>query len=245
MKDQKPYGDLTTLNTCGDILVTIGKDTLQRIVSGFLELMETSSAIYEIDGSYAASLFTSSYCRFLDAASQGLCNTDNPAEALQSGKWLCHESCWTKASRVSIETGKPFDLKPCAGGINIYAVPIRAGEKIIGSINFGYGDPPTDEKTVNELAVKFKVDKEKQLLAAKAYKQRPDYVINAAKKLLQVIAEFIGEIYMRKKAEKELREKLDEVERFCKVAMDRELKMGEMKKEIQNLKRRIQELEKR
>jgi len=109
--------------------------------------------------------------------------------------------------------------------------------------DFGYGDPPTDEKTMNELALKFKVDKEELLLAAKAYKHRPDYIINAAKKLLHVIAELIGEIYIRKKAEKELQEKLDEVERFNKLMVDRELKMGEMKKEIQNLKLKIRELE--
>ena len=243
MKDQKPYNDLTALNTCRDILDTVGKDTLQRVVSSFLELMETASAIYEIDGSYAGALFTSSFCKFLDTASQRLCKADNPIEALQSGKWLCHESCWTKASRISIETGNPFDLKPCDGRINIYAIPIRAGERIIGSINFGYGDPPTDEKTMNELALKFKVDKEELLLAAKAYKHRPDYIINAAKKLLHVIAELIGEIYIRKKAEKGLQEKLDEVERFNKLMVDRELKMGEMKKEIQNLKLKIRELE--
>lgn len=244
MKDQKPYGDLMALNTCRDILDTVGKNTLQRVVSGFLELMETASAIYEIDGSYAAALFTSSFCKFLDTASQRLCNTDNPVEALQSGKWLCRESCWTKASLISIETGKPCDLKPCDGGINIYAIPIRAGEKIIGSINFGYGDPPTDEKTINELALKYEVDKEELLLAAKAYKHRPDYIINAAKKLLPVIAELIGEIYMRKKAVEELRIKLDEMERLNKLMVGRELKMEEMRKEIQALKLRIQELEK-
>ncbi len=243
MKDQKPYGDLTALNTCRDILDTVGKDTLQRVASSFLELMETASAIYEIDGSYAAALFTSSFCKFLDTASQRLCNTDNPIEALQSGKWLCHESCWTKASRISIETGKPFDLKPCDGGINIYALPIRAGERIIGSINFGYGEPPTDEKTINELALKYKADKKELLLAAKAYKHRPDYIINAAKKHLHVIAELIGEIYVRKKSVEALREKLDEVERLNKLMVGRELKMGEMKKEIQNLKLKIRELE--
>jgi hypothetical protein len=243
MKDQKPYGDLTALNTCRDMLDTVGKDTLERIVFSFLEFMETSSAIYEIDGSYAASLFTSSFCRFLDAASQRLCNTDNPIEALQSGKWVCHESCWTKASRISIETGKPYDLKPCDGGINIYAIPIRAGERIIGSINFGYGDPPTDEKAINELASKYKTDKKELLLAAKAYKHRPDYITNATKKLLHVVAELIGEIYIRKKMEKGFSEKLDEVERFNKLMVARELMMGEMKKEIQNLKLKIRELE--
>lgn len=54
MKDFKKCNDLTLLNTCRDLLDTVGKDTLKRIVSSFLELMDTSSAIYEIDGRYAS-----------------------------------------------------------------------------------------------------------------------------------------------------------------------------------------------
>lgn len=244
MQELKPYGDLTKLNKCRDLLDTVGRDMLERIGHSYLDLLETSSAIYEVDGSYATALFTSSYCKFLDRTSRSMCATDDDGEALESGKWLCHESCWTEASRCSIETGKPYDLRPCKGGINIYAVPIKAGEKIIGSINFGYGNPPTDEKTIDELTERFKVNRDDLLQVVGEYRPRPDYIIEAAKRHLHLAAELIGEIYVRKKTEEALRQKLDEVERFNKLMIGRELKMEELRKEIERLKARIVELEK-
>ncbi|MBF0541939.1 MAG: PAS domain S-box protein [Nitrospirae bacterium] len=194
-----PYGDLTQLNKGRDILDTVGKETLERITKGFLDLLETSSAIYESDGSYATALFSSGWCKLLDSSARFLCNTKDNTTALNSGKWLCHESCWTNASMVSIKTGKPFDLKPCRGGINIYAVPIKAEGTVIGSINCGYGSPPIEESTLNEIAETFKVDKDKLIEAAKDYKARPDFVIEAIKRQVMLSAELIGEIYTRNK----------------------------------------------
>lgn len=52
MQELKPYGDLTVLNKCRDLLDTVGRDMLERIGHSYLALLETSSAIYGVDGSY-------------------------------------------------------------------------------------------------------------------------------------------------------------------------------------------------
>lgn len=198
------YGDLTQMNTFRLILDSVGKDILTDIASDYLGLLESSGAIYESNGDYALGIFSSNWCRFLDNASRELCKTEDNREALVCGKWLCHESCWNDASKVSIDTGLPTDIK-CNGGIRLYAVPIHTGGKIVGSINFGYGDPPTDPEKLQEIADKYGVPVKKLQELAALYESRPRFVIDVAKSRLQAQAGLVGEIIERKQTEDELR----------------------------------------
>ncbi|MCD4784949.1 MAG: GAF domain-containing protein [Candidatus Eremiobacteraeota bacterium] len=200
---ESPYGNLTKLNTSRLILDSVGENTLINIVGDCLDLLKTSAAIYEKNGDYAAGVFSSGWCQFLDNASRNLCGTEDNREALGCGKWLCHESCWTEASRASIATGQPVDIE-CNGGIHIYSVPVKVGKEVVGAINFGYGDPPRDPRKLQDIAGKYKVDVDALLEQARKYQSRPQFIIEIAKSRLVSSARLMGEIVERKRAEEEI-----------------------------------------
>ena len=211
----QPYGNISKLNTARLIFDSVGEEVLSDIASDYLNMLETSSAIYEKNGDYALGVFSSGWCRFLDYSSRKLCGTTDNRVALQSGLWHCHESCWNEASRISISTGKPVDIE-CRGGIYLYAVPIFAGSEIIGSINFGYGDPPKDSEKLKEIALRYGVSVEELRMHSSSYESRPLFIMELAKNRLLVSARMIGEIVNRRRAEKELEKQHEHLEEVVK-----------------------------
>jgi len=194
------YGDLSILNTSGEIRRSIEKNVLEDMIRGYLYLLGTSSAIYEVDGQYAAGIVTSGWCRFLDNASRKLCNTNDNQEALNSGKWLCYESCWAQSSKIAIEQRKPIDII-CFGGLHILAVPIFAENECVGVISYGYGDPPTEKSKLQQIASLYQVNSEDLMMHAQKQESRPKFIINLAKERLNASARLLGEIIVRKRTE--------------------------------------------
>jgi PAS domain S-box-containing protein len=195
------YGDLTELNRDGAIIQLIGPELLQSVANDYLELLGTSSAIYEANGDYAFGTFSSGWCRMMDRASRRLCDPSDNVQALQSGKWLCHESCWTCCAREAIAKRSPMDIA-CHGGIRLYGVPILAGGEVAGVINFGYGDPPKDPARLRQLAEAYHLNYDDLLREARAYDSRPPYIIEMAKSRLHASARLIGSILEARLAEK-------------------------------------------
>ncbi|MGM0786351.1 MAG: ATP-binding protein [Thermodesulfobacteriota bacterium] len=197
------YGDLTELNRCRRILDAAGTRTLTDIAGDAIGLLDTSVAVYEETGDYAFGLFASGWCRLMDSASRRLCGDVDNRRALECGKWLCHESCWNDAAKTAIRTGRPADIE-CAGGIRIYAEPVFAGGRPVGSINIGYGNPPNDSETLETLARRFNVDFSELKQAAEAYVPRPDIVVDIAKKRLRTAARLLGQMVEKRGQELEL-----------------------------------------
>lgn len=202
------YGDLTALNREGAIIKLIGPELLQSFANDYMDLLGTSSAIYEVNGDYAMGIFASGWCRLMDRASRELCDTSDNVKALQSGKWLCHESCWTCCSKEAIAQRSPMDIA-CHGGIRLYGVPILVGGEVAGVINFGYGDPPKDPVRLRQLAKDYHLDYDDLVREARAYDSRPPYIIEMAKSRLHATARLIGSILEAKLSE-QARQKLQD-----------------------------------
>ncbi|MBB6479912.1 PAS domain S-box protein [Spirochaeta isovalerica] len=216
-KYSQPYGDLTELNSDRTILDSVGEEMLKDIVNDYLGLLETSAAVYEKNGDYAFGIFSSGWCRLLDRRARELTAITDLNESLDSGKWLCHESCWTDTSLKSIKTGKPTDSH-CHGGLRIYAYPIFAFNEVVGSINFGYGNPPDKMTELREISEKYSIPIETLEEEARAYKTRPSYIIELAKERLQVSARVIGSLVELNVTKRQLQESRDFLSRTGEMA---------------------------
>lgn len=216
------------------ILDAVDQYTLGDIVNECLDMMDTSAFVYEANGDCAWGKLNSAWCRCMYQASSELCKSDGSNQAGPYEHWHCRNSNWGESAMKAIETHSPVDIK-CAGGIRIYAVPIMAGSEAVGAISIGYGDPPTDQAIQMQLAEKYKVPIDKISANASAYETRPPYIEAIARRRLEAIARLIGEMVNRKRAERELAIQLDELQRWHEVTLNREMRVLELKQEVNEL----------
>ena len=197
------YGNLADLNCGGVILESVGKDALRDLAEEYLQPLATSLAIVERDGDYALRLHSSPWCVLLDGASRKLCGVEDNAMAINSGRWLCHESCQAACRRAMAEIS-PGDFS-CAGGLFLHAAPVVADEEVVGAMVFSYGEPPVDLNSLTTLAARFQVSIEDLRAAGLAGRPAPAYVVEMAKKRLRNTVRLIELTVAHKRLEQRLK----------------------------------------
>jgi len=102
----------------------------------------------------------------------------------------------------------------------LYGEPIYAGDRIVGAINIGYGNPPKEADQLKELSKAFGIDVEQLNEKAISYDSRPNLLLTLAKKRLRTSANLIGEIVEKAEAQKKLKRSmalLDETGSLARV----------------------------
>ncbi|MBI2964253.1 MAG: PAS domain S-box protein [Deltaproteobacteria bacterium] len=164
--------------------------------------------VLEANGDFALRLFSSPWCRRLDAASRDLCATSDNAAAIRSGRWHCLNDC-LRIGRSSMDAGEPAD-SPCAGGIRILAVPVRSEGRVVGSFVFGYGDPPQDEKDLRRVAERYGLSVDELRGLAKRHPFTPPPLLAVARSHLTTLARLAGDVVERWRAAEGARKSADE-----------------------------------
>ena len=209
---QGPVCHFAGRNTARLILDAAGDSLLCEIAAGFHALMGTWFAVREASGDLACSALVSDWCRFLDAGSLQRCASTGVCELQGCARWLCRESPGKEASMEAMARGEPVDFE-CLDGLRIYAVPIRAGGELVGTMSMGYGDPTRDPSRLAQLAGQFGVEVADLERHAAAYETRPPFIVELAKQRLAGSARLLGEIVQRHRGELLLRQTRDELAR--------------------------------
>lgn len=191
----------------------IDEKTLVIIQRMLMQFLRSSTALYEVDGTYVYSIFEGQYCQYLNDASYknaGYCHQ----EALSSEKWICHKDC-LRVSKESMEKREPVEME-CSGGINIYAVPIMHNDWAIGSINAGITNPPLDKSKLESIAKLFNIDAGDLEQHACEYKRLTHKEMEIARMQLRMASLLISSLYDTKvkqiEAETEVKRQKEQLE---------------------------------
>ncbi len=191
----------------------INIEILKGIIDDYLGLTSSASSVFEHDGSWGFGVFISDWCRFLVKKSFELTGAKDYEEAANSGKWLCYESCYKHSCKNSIQNNGIMDIR-CNGGIKVFSVPILSEEKIIGSINLTYSDPPKDKQELARIAGLYSVSIEELQEISDRCLSRPDFIINYAKERVKSAAKLIATLVEKQITERNLLENQEKYKSF-------------------------------
>ncbi len=182
----------------GLIYENISKDILQGIMFDYLQLLETSSIVFELDGSYALGIFQSDWCINLHESKKLRKN-----EVTSGRCTICFYNEWEKCGKVAIEKKEPVNHK-CEGGIEIYALPVFVFGQVIGAVCVALTAPSQHSNELDKISNAYNLP---SILVGKisyAYDTRPAYILELAKERLKNSAKIIGTLIEKNISERDL-----------------------------------------
>ncbi|MDO8137595.1 MAG: GAF domain-containing protein [Candidatus Brocadiales bacterium] len=174
----------------------VDKETLSGMVEGFVAFLGTSGVIYEANGEMAVELVTRDFCKSLVEASE---------KEVEKGKGLCHEERW----RVSLESIKRRQCHEdvCHGTLTFISCPIFLDGRVIGVVNGAFGNPPTDEAKLNEIAGLYGLELDRVKRIAEESRRVPEFS-GAARKHVELSTRIISRLVKTRYEEKKHTERL-------------------------------------
>lgn len=232
----RPDEELYFLNT-SLIFNAVGKDMLAVIAANYMEMLNSSTAIYEKNGDCVLMIFSSDWCNCLSQASMEYYSNNDQGMTPESARRPCQNSCWNEAAKLCIETGAPVDSE-CYGGLHLYAVPVRTGKgEIVGSICLSYGDPPKDRKRLQLISKEYGLGIDKLLRLSHTHRANSPLFIKMAKVRLHTSARLIGTL-----VEREQQASLSDKENQCQIDVLTQTNK-DLKEELNEQKRILQAFE--
>ncbi len=182
----------------GLIFENINKEVLQGIMFDYLQLLESSSIIFEQDGSYALGIFQSDWCINLHESKRLRKN-----EFTNGRCSICFYNEWEMCGKVAINKKEPIKHK-CEAGIEIFSVPIFAFGQVIGSICTALTAPSEIPEELDRISNLYNLPSILVKKIASSYDIRPLYITELAKERISVSAKLIGTLVEKSITERDL-----------------------------------------
>ncbi len=169
------------------LAAVLGEDVIASALYPFVDYLETSVVTFELDGTQIGEpLLGNDYCRLLVAAGR---------HGMKKNRGFCCYEAGRSVALSAMESGKQEETV-CSGGLALYAVPIYAGDRIIGACVGCISEPPVDDDAVMAAAKACEADFQKLRNAAGSCYHKPDYLFDAARKHLEQLAHSLGGLYI-------------------------------------------------
>ncbi|HPN38143.1 MAG TPA: PAS domain S-box protein [Melioribacteraceae bacterium] len=182
----------------GLIYDNINKEILQGIMFDYLQLLESSSIVFERDGSYALGIFQSDWCINLHESKKLRKNLNNGNRCT-----ICFYNEWEFCGKVAIEK-KTIVTYKCEAGIEIIGVPIFVFGQVLGSLCAALTSPTQVTEELEKISGIYNLPGMMLRKSSFNYDKRPQYIIELAKERINISAKLIGTLVEKSITERDL-----------------------------------------